>query len=221
GQVEALAHSLDVLTTAPEPEKFIGQMLSTIGRLLNAHSASLWLFDDSSDALILRSSTSDGGKLVAPDPEHPFIKNPLFWKENAVVQELLFTAGPVVCDDVETDPRVNGDWGEHLKRNGTKRFLAVPLLVGGQVRGFVGIRHVDRASYRPEEIELTQALAHQQSFQFHSIYLRSKASRLPCLKNEIEWRATCTTHSRRVSPEGLSNSRRPRMRRHAASRRGR
>jgi len=161
GQVEALAHSLDVLTTAPEPEKFIGQMLSTIGRLLNAHSASLWLFDDASDSLILRSSTSDGGKLAAPDPEHPFIKNPLFWKENAVVQELLFTAGPVVCDDVETDPRVTGDWGEHLKRNGTKRFLAVPLLVGGHVRGFVGIRHVDRASYRPEEIELTQALAHQ------------------------------------------------------------
>src|SRR6195256_3383174 len=161
GQVEALAQSLDVLTTAPDPEKFIGQMLGTIGRLLSAQSVSLWLFDDSSDSLILRSSTSDGGKLVAPDPEHPFVKNPLFWKENAVVQELLFTAGPGVCDDVETDPRVNGDWGEHLKRNGTKRFLAVPLLVGGQVRGFVGIRHVDRASYRPEEIELTQALAHQ------------------------------------------------------------
>ncbi len=161
GQVEALAQSLDVLATAPDPEKFIGQMLSTIGRLLNAHTVSLWLFDDSSDSLILRSSTSDGGKLAAPDPEHPFIKNPLFWKENAVVQELLFTAGPVVCDDVETDPRVSGDWGEHLKRNGTKRFLAVPLLVGGQVKGFVGIRHVNRASYRPEEIELTQALAHQ------------------------------------------------------------
>jgi len=161
GQVEALAQSLDVLATAPDPKKFIGEMLSTIGRLLNAQSVSLWLFDDLSDALILRSSTSDGGKLVAPDPEHPFIKNPLFWKENAVVQELLFTAGPVVCDDVETDPRVSGDWGEHLRRNGTKRFLAVPLLVGGQVKGFVGIRHINRASYRPEDIELTQALAHQ------------------------------------------------------------
>jgi signal transduction histidine kinase len=161
GQVEALAQSLDVLATAPAPEKFIGQMLSTIGRLLNAQNVSLWLFDKSTDSLILRSSTSDGGKLAAPDPEHPFIKNPLFWKENAVVQELLFTAGPVICDDVETDPRVNGDWSEHLKRNGTTRFLAVPLLLGGQVRGFVGIRHVDRASYRPEEIELTQALAHQ------------------------------------------------------------
>ena len=160
GQVEALAQSLDVLATAPEPEKFIGQMLSTIGRLLNARSVSLWLFNDADDSLVLRSM-SEGGKLGALDPEHPFIKNPSLWKQNAVIEELLFTAGPVVCDDVETDPRMSGDWGEHLKRNGTKRFLAVPLLVGGQVKGFVGIRHVNRASYRPEEIELTQALAHQ------------------------------------------------------------
>jgi PAS domain S-box-containing protein len=162
GQVEALAQSLDVLATAPEPEKFIGQMLNTIGRLLNAQNVSLWLFDESNDSLSLRSSTSDSGKSTAPDPKHPFMKNPsVFWKENPVVQEMLFTAGPLVCDDVDTDPRVGGEWGEYLKRNGTKRFLGVPLLVGGHVRGFVSIRHVDRASYRPEEIELTQALAHQ------------------------------------------------------------
>jgi PAS domain S-box-containing protein len=160
GQVEALAQSLDVLATAPDPEKFIGQMLSTIGRLLNTRSVTLWLFDESYGALILRSSTPDGAKLTA-DLEHPFIRDPLLWKQNPVVQELLFTAGPVVCDDIETDPRVTGEWAEHLKRNGTRRFLAVPLLVGGQVRGFVGIRHADSASYRPEEIELTQALAHQ------------------------------------------------------------
>jgi PAS domain S-box-containing protein len=160
GQVEALAQSLNVLATAPDPEKFIGQMLITIGRLLNAKSVTLWLFDETADSLVLRSM-ADGGKLAAPDPEHPFAKDPLFWKQNAAIQELLFTAGPVVCDDVETDPRVNGEWGDYLKRSGTKRFMAVPILVGGQVRGFVGIRHADRAPYRLEEIELTQALAHQ------------------------------------------------------------
>jgi PAS domain S-box-containing protein len=160
GQVEALAQSLDVLATAPDPEKFIGQMLSTIGRLLNAQSVSLWLFDESADSLVFRSM-SDGGKLVARDPEHPFAKDPFFWKRNTVIQELLFTGGPVVCEDLETDPRVRGEWGDYLKQKGTKRFLAVPILVGGHVRGFVGIRHADRASYRPEEIELTQALAHQ------------------------------------------------------------
>ena len=151
---------MDDPATAPDPEKFIGQMLSTIGRLLNAKSVSLWLFDDSAHSLFLRSM-SDGGKFVGADPEHPFMKDPLLWKQNSVIQELLFTAAPVVCDDVETDPRIDGEWGDYLKRKGTTRFLAVPILVGGQVRGFVGIRHVDRASYRPEEIELTQALAHQ------------------------------------------------------------
>src|SRR6516162_1668049 len=35
GQVEALTYSLDVLATAPAPDKFLGQMLSTIGRMLN------------------------------------------------------------------------------------------------------------------------------------------------------------------------------------------
>src|SRR5213595_4319487 len=54
GQVEALAQSLDVLATAPDPEKFIGQMLSTIGRLLKAQSVTLWLFDESADSLVLR-----------------------------------------------------------------------------------------------------------------------------------------------------------------------
>src|SRR6266581_4285243 len=160
GQVEALAQSLDVLATAPDPEKFIGQMLSTIGRLLNAQSVSLWLLDSSDDSLVLRSM-SDGGRLGALDPEHPFVNDPLSWKQNAVIQELLFTAGPVVCDNVATDPRITGEWGEYLKRKGTKRCLAVPILIGGQVRGFVGIRHLDSGPYRPEEIELTQALAHQ------------------------------------------------------------
>jgi signal transduction histidine kinase len=89
------------------------------------------------------------------------MKDPMSWKQNPAIQELLFTAGPVVCEDIETDPRVHGEWREYLMRKGGKRFLAVPILVRGQVRGFVGIRHSDRAAYRPEEIELTQALAHQ------------------------------------------------------------
>src|SRR6202140_5199739 len=160
GQVEALAQSLDVLATAPEPEKFIGQMLSTIARLLDAQNVTLWLFDQSHDSLVLRLM-ADGEKPAVPDPQHPSMKAHLAWKHNPLIRELLFTAGPVVCEDPETDPRVKGEWRDYLKQNGTKRFLAVPILVGGQVRGFIGVRHADRAPYRPEQIELTQALAHQ------------------------------------------------------------
>jgi PAS domain S-box-containing protein len=160
GQVEALTYSLDVLATAPAPNKFLGQMLSTIGRLLGAQSVILWLLDESNDALVLRS-WAEGTNFAKGDPEHPFIKNPLSWKEDPGLRELFFSGAPVVCEEVEHDPFTSNDLREYLKAGGTKKFLRIPTLVGGRVKGFIGIRHGDRPPYRPEEIELAQALAHQ------------------------------------------------------------
>src|SRR6184192_1420904 len=163
GQVEALTYSLDVLATAPAPDKFLGQMLSTIGRLLDAQSVILWLLDESNDALVLRA-WAEGTNFAAADPAHPFIRNPLLWKKDKVLQETVFTGAPVICEDVEDDPRVSSAIREYFKSKGTKKFLRIPTLVGGRVKGFIGIRHGERPPYRPEEIELAQALAHQAMF---------------------------------------------------------
>src|SRR5213593_71370 len=160
GQVEALTYSLDVLATAPAPDKFLGQMLSTIGRLLGAQSVILWLLDESNDALVLRA-WAEGTNFAKGDPEHPFIKHPSSWKEDPGLRELFFSGAPVACEDVEHDPFTSNDLREYLKAGGTKKFLRIPTLVGGRVKGFIGIRHGDRPPYRPEEIELAQALAHQ------------------------------------------------------------
>jgi PAS domain S-box-containing protein len=160
GQVEALTYSLDVLATASEPEKFLGKMLSTICRLLTGQSATLWLFDEPTDSLVLRLVV-DSVSPVSFDPEHLLIQNPRSWKENPVIQELFFAAAPIVCEDIKTDPRVNDQFREYFMPKGTKKFLAVPILVGGQVRGMITVRHSERPSYRAEEIGLMQALAHQ------------------------------------------------------------
>jgi PAS domain S-box-containing protein len=160
GQVEALTYSLDVLATASEPEKFLGKMLSTICRLLTGQSATLWLFDEPSDSLTLRL-VADSVSPVAFDPGHSIVPNPRSWKENPVIQELFFTAGPIVCEDIESDPRVNDQFREYFLPKSAKKFLAVPILVGGQVRGMITVRHGERPPYRTEEIGLTQALAHQ------------------------------------------------------------
>jgi PAS domain S-box-containing protein len=160
GQVEALTYSLDVLATAPAPDKFLGQMLGTIGRMLEAQSVILWLLDASNDSLVLRA-WAEGTNFAKADPDHPFIKNPRSRKEDPGVRELLFSGAPVACEDVENDPYTSIELREYLKAGGTKKFLRIPTLVGGRVKGFIGIRHGDRSSYRPEEIELAQALAHQ------------------------------------------------------------
>src|SRR5438034_10032120 len=160
GQVEALTYSLDVLATAPAPDKFLGQMLSTIGRLLGAQSVVAWLLGESNDSLVLRA-WAEGTNFAKVDPEDPFIKNPSSWKEDPGLRELFFSGAPVACEDIEHDPYTSSELREYLKSGGTKKFLRIPTLVGGRVRGFIGIRHGDRPPYRPEEIELAQALAHQ------------------------------------------------------------
>jgi PAS domain S-box-containing protein len=160
GQVEALTYSLDVLATAPAPDKFLGQMLGTIARLLSAQSAILWLLDEPNDSLVLRAS-AQGTNFAKLDPEHPFIKNPASWKKDSGLRELFFSGAPVASEDIDRDPDISEELREYLKSGGTKRFLRIPTLVGGRVKGFIGIRHSDRRPYRPEEIELAQALAHQ------------------------------------------------------------
>jgi PAS domain S-box-containing protein len=160
GQVEALTYSLDVLATAPAPDKFLGQMLSTIGRLLGAQSVILWLLDESNDSLVLRA-WAEGTNFFKADPKHPFIKNPSSWKKDPGLREVFFSGAPVACEDVDRDPDISRELREYLKSGGTKKFLRIPTLVGGQVKGFIGIRHGDRPPYRAEEIELAQALAHQ------------------------------------------------------------
>src|SRR5437879_11507609 len=135
-------------------------MLSTIGSILVAQSVILWLLDESNDALVLRA-WAEGTNFAKGDPEHPFLKNPSSWKEDPGLRELFFSGAPVACEDVEHDPFTSNDLREYLKSGGTKKFLRIPTLVGGRVKGFIGIRHGDRPPYRPEEIELAQALAHQ------------------------------------------------------------
>jgi signal transduction histidine kinase len=163
GQAEALAQNLDILATAAAPENLIGQMLSTIGRLLSAQSVTLWLLDKQKGSLVLRAA-AEGKNFAAADSEHPFIKDASAWRGDNVLQQTVFTGVPAVIEEVEDDPRVSNLIRDYFRSKGTKKFLAIPTLIGGDVKGFIGIRHCDRPSYRPEEIELAQALAHQAMF---------------------------------------------------------
>src|SRR2546429_956642 len=168
--VEVMMRSLDVLAIEAAPEKFIAEMLRTIGQHLHARGVLLWLRNQEDDSLRLHL-VIEGDQQVAPDPEHPFVKDPQAWKRSLQFQEMLFTKGPVVCDDIEQDPRIGTEFREYLMNRGRKKFLAIPMFVLGEVRGFIGIQHVERGAYRPEEIELAQALAHHVMMATHAAEL--------------------------------------------------
>ncbi len=160
GQTEALIQSLDVLATTLEPDKFLGQMLKTIGRLLDSQVVSLWLLDTASDRLMLRAAV-ESGVPAGPDPTHPFIADGRLWRRDPKLRALFELGVPTPYDLYATRDEEGDRISEYLRSKGTKRCLVVPVLVGGDVRGFISIRHGDRAAYRAGEIELAQALAHQ------------------------------------------------------------
>jgi PAS domain S-box-containing protein len=164
--VEVMMRSLDVLATEAAPEKFVGEMLRTIGQHLCATRVLLWLRNQSDDSIRLHLMI-ENDQPVAPDPEHPFVKYPHAWKENALVEEMLFTKSPVVCDDIEHDSRISSELRKYLTSRGSKRFMTVPMFVSGEVRGFIGIQHAKRGTYRAAEIELAQALAHHVMLAVH------------------------------------------------------
>jgi signal transduction histidine kinase len=104
---------------------------------------------------------------VALHSDHPFADNPIAWKNRPLFQELLFTKSPVVVDDIEGDARLEPEFREYLKRHRCQRFMAVPMFVSGELRGFIGIHHLEKGFYRADEIELAQALAHHVMMAVH------------------------------------------------------
>src|SRR5262249_1227227 len=76
--VEGMMRSLDVLATEAAPDKFIGEMLRTVGQRLRARSVLLWLCNPEDDSLHLRLVIEDG-KQVAPHKDHPFVRDPYAW----------------------------------------------------------------------------------------------------------------------------------------------
>ena len=157
--VDVMMRSLDVLATEAAPEKFIGEMLRTIGQHLRAHRVLLWLRNQRDDSLRLHLII-ENDQQVAHDPQHPFVRNPHAWRNSAFIQEMLFTKSPAVCDDIAHDSRLNPEIREYLTRKGAKRFMTVPMFVTGEIRGFIGIQHRQQCAYRADQIELAQALAH-------------------------------------------------------------
>ena len=179
--VEVMMRSLDVLATEAAPGKYIGEMLRTIGQHLHAIRVVLWVRNQQDDSLSLRLII-ENDRQVSADPDHPIVKDPQAWKNMALLQEMLFTKSPVICDDIEHDSRLAPEFRKYLISRGSKRFMSVPMFVSGELRGFIGIQHAEKGTYRADQIELAQALAHHVMLATHGQELVEQQRQAAILK---------------------------------------
>jgi PAS domain S-box-containing protein len=164
--VDVMMRSLDVLATEAAPEKFIGEMLRTIGQNLRAMRVMLWLRNPVDGGVRMQVVIEDD-RQIPPHPDHPFVNDPGGWQRRPLLQEMLFTKSPVVVDDIDGDSRLEPEFREYLKRHRACRFMGIPMFVSGELRGLIGIHHSEKGAYRAAEIELAQALAHHVMLAVH------------------------------------------------------
>jgi PAS domain S-box-containing protein len=159
GQTEALTRTLDALAKESDPDRLIEHVLRTITQQLDAHSSSIWLRRENTGLVSFEFAFEEGRLLTSSDAALAKISPVLRVEDVWPWPEVFRTGKPSVLEDIRQGPSF--PWRDHVLSLGVITLLIVPMLMAGQVEGVVGIRFIRKRSFRTEEMDLAQALAHQ------------------------------------------------------------
>jgi len=161
GQTEVLTRTLNLLATAPDLDKFLGQVLTAIAEQLQVYSSHLFFYEPAQDTLRLHVTYHNGDVFPGNPPTAVLIPEHIPADHTPFWPVLVQKRGPLVLDNLANNPLI---WPEHRLwhlQAGVKVALAIPLMVGEEAIGFFGIRRTQHEHFSPEEVELAQALAQQ------------------------------------------------------------
>jgi PAS domain S-box-containing protein len=178
GQTDALTRTLCLLAGEPDLDTFLGHVLTTITRQLDAPSSTFWFYDAARHEFELHMSSDRGhisiGTIVGGEDELPT----RFDDSPPDFQEVLATRRPVLQNDVANNPRIT-EHREWLVSHGIRSIMLVPVTLGDTMLGLIIVGNTRSDYWQPEETELAQALAHQASLavQLTRLAQRSRMAR--------------------------------------------
>lgn len=158
GQADAIARTLNLLAAEPALAAFLGQVLKALTEQLAARSAGFWLYDPTQKVSRLQVDYDDGEIQLAGQSQHPGVSG-AFHADPAICQ-LCKSRQPRFFNNIAHEPLL-APYRDYLLSKGIESLLIVPLFFGNDFIGAFSIRSVEKNSYRPQELELAQALAQQ------------------------------------------------------------
>lgn len=153
GQTEALVNALATFAQEPILGNCLGYMLQAIVTQLGDCSGGIYLYSEAHNTLLLHLNYVNGQIQHNPEKKHPSACTfdlPHLWDQQYIP---LLKQRQILIQDVGQYPR-------NVER-GIKQILVVPLLLGDSLLGIITLRSQHYRTYRTEELELPQALAHQ------------------------------------------------------------
>lgn len=170
GQTIVLAQTLQALTTSPQLDTFLNQVLIAIVQQLEATSAIIGLYEVAQDRFVLHMGYLHGKFLSDTELRSLSFLYPPPGHRNLLWRKLIKTHLPVVVEDVQLDPRIT--YREAWLSQGARALLILPVIVANEVIGWLSLCNVKIRQYSTEEIKLAQALSHQIAL---AIYLEQLA----------------------------------------------
>src|SRR6266536_1622511 len=184
GQLDALTHTLDSLAEESDPDRLLEHVLRTVVEQTGAHSVSVWERNEDGGWLELVAVIEGGRFQTRKDAVHPAARISMLAQSHPVWSEVFRTREHAVLEDIDQEcarSRVGSGPGavwhrvmedgssdpallllkKHLQGLGVRAVLFVPMLIAGRVTGIIGVRFPQKRAFQKDEIELTQALAHQ------------------------------------------------------------
>jgi GAF domain-containing protein len=165
---ETLGASLDMLAAKPELEGFLGYVLRSANTHLNVRRSSLWLHEPEQELNRLHMTCDEGVVTVEPAGS----RNVFTTGEWPFWRRLIEDGAPVAFNDAAQNPDLIQ---ERVRRFDIRSLVIVPLMLGSEILGVLGIHNTERESWTEDEISLARAFGHQATLALQLTRLATKA----------------------------------------------
>ena len=161
GQLEALKSMLEALAKESDTDRLLEHLLRMITEQFGAHSCSVWLRDKATENIAFDCVFESGRIVKKTDPKFAGRNLRVAMKEFWPQPDDFNMNKPLFFEDIRVSPGFASIDRMELISLGVIALLLVPMSVGGQLEGAIGMRFIKTRIFRPEEMELAQALASQ------------------------------------------------------------
>lgn len=176
----ALRSATDRLATQTELGSFYGHLVEQAAHLLNANSAHLTILEDASHSLRTLAYLKHG---VLSVPDYPV---ELSVSKTSSALERLCSMRGLSYLDLEQDADLFSQGASDFHRaSGHRTLAAVPLVLGDQCIGYIGLAFLSDQLLRPEQQELLQTLAQHATLAVHLTRLAEQVRRGAVLEERV------------------------------------
>jgi putative nucleotidyltransferase with HDIG domain len=146
-EAETLRQATAIISTSLNLRQVLENILTSLHEVVPYFSASVFLHEEDRLRIVTVRGTADQRQLI----------NATFPATNSLFLRILQEKKPVILADAQTDRGFEG-WGKTTHIHG---WMGVPLIVRGQVTGYITLDSTEISAYSEEQAVLAQAFANQ------------------------------------------------------------